>query len=389
MQGFDKSPVPKRSKLLGKRADRSPYKGDDEQLQSLVLKLDTIISNQEIIIKNLAKENEIVPCADDYDTDYIADIVDFGDDWTNPNYINFRISSKTLLSFANSADGKRTVKIRKKNKEEDKYLFFCKSCHKFAIPEQNERDENYRKGYLLTKAELEDAEIMRSKRRGLTKHFKKSVQHYRAEIQFILYKNGLRHTLLLKGDIYYHMALNPKSSKKSFEGQIIIIYNEKERSQCKCKDCCNIGKKGLSKRMVARWQQLTFDYLRMQLRFSMSRLSTVSNNIIFYSITMDGYDIGLYICLFCLLCFCFVPFVRIEFVCLFFCFLFCCLCLFALVIVPKKWTVMAILVADWENIKCYLIGLDEFQYSEENKVKSLEEYTKQIATALKQEDILH
>ena len=76
--------------------------------------------------------------------------------------------------------------------------------------------------------------------------------------------------------------------------------------------------------------------------------------------------------------------------------MFCLLCLLVLClpcfvcfgIVPKKWTVMAILVADWENIKCYLIGLDEFKYSEENEVKSLEEYTKQIAAALKKVKLL-
>ena len=44
---------------------------------------------------------------------------------------------------------------------------------------------------------------------------------------------------------------------------------------------------------------------------------------------------------------------------------------------------MAILVGDWECMKCYLVALDEFQYDEENKVKSLEEYVKQLAKGLK------
>ena len=44
---------------------------------------------------------------------------------------------------------------------------------------------------------------------------------------------------------------------------------------------------------------------------------------------------------------------------------------------------MAVLVADRECIKCYLIGLDEFQYDAANQVKSLEEYVKQLARALK------
>ena len=43
---------------------------------------------------------------------------------------------------------------------------------------------------------------------------------------------------------------------------------------------------------------------------------------------------------------------------------------------------MAILIVDRECIKCYLVGLDEFQYDEENKVKSLEVYVKQLAQAL-------
>ena len=247
----------------------------------------------------IIKKCNLDTAGDCYIMDNIADIGEFDEDWINPNYVNLKITSKTLKAFASTSDGQRMVKIRKKYKDEDLFSYFCKSCKKFGEPVANETNENYRKGFTLTKEELEDVEVMKGKKKGLYYHFQRSPQHFKAEIKFIIYKNNSRHTLLLKMDIYYHMALNPKASKRSFEGQIIIIYNEKTRSNCKCKDCCSIGKKQLSKYMFDRWQELTFEYLRMQLLYNMSQLGTVSHNIIFFSVTMDGYDIGLCICLFC------------------------------------------------------------------------------------------
>ena len=49
---------------------------------------------------------------------------------------------------------------------------------------------------------------------------------------------------------------------------------------------------------------------------------------------------------------------------------------------------MAILVTETGCNKCYLVGLDEFQYDENNPVKSLEEYVKQLAGALKKLKLL-
>ena len=294
----------------------SPYKGIDigpdtvttnsGNLDTITQKLDQILKNQNEILQN--QRNIIQNSAKSKGVSYLQPklnfservdvITEFGDDFINPNYSNLKITGKTLKQFANTPDGRRTVKIRKVNNEEDLFDFYCKSCHKFAVPTNNEANENYRKGFKLTQAQLEDPEIMKAKRKGLMHHFTRTEQHYKAEVLFIDYKNSWKSGLLLKMDIYYHTALHPTLSMKSFEGQMIIFYNEKKRANCDCPGCCAIGEKQNSKDMITRWRKLTYEYLNMQLLFNMSCLGTYRQNIVFLSVTMDGYDIGLFLFIF-------------------------------------------------------------------------------------------
>ena len=307
----------KKGSSLGKRAIHSPFKSfsnvlnvaNDTKFDEISQKLDRILENQnkilenqQIIIQNNAKRGHLLQQKLNFSNES-AVIVDIGPDFINPNYVNLRIKAKTLKQYANTPDGQRTVKIRKVYDKHDTYDFFCKACHRFGVPTNSEADENYRKGFALSQEQLDDPDEMRSKKPGLLKHFKHTEQHYRAELLFIEYKNGWKSGLLLKMDIYYHLALNPTNSMKSFEGHMVIIHNEKKRSKCDCVGCCAIGTKQNGKDMVTRWRKLTYEYLNMQLLFNISCLGSYKQNIVFLSVTMDGYDIGM--CYMCFVCFCF------------------------------------------------------------------------------------
>ena len=264
-----------------------------QKLDQILKNQNQILTNQKILIDSDVSAGDATHLQPQLDFSTIVTHVDFGPDFINPNYSNFKIKEKTLKAFAKSVDGKRTVRIRKSYGEENLFDFDCKACHMFGKATQNEANENYRKGFKLTKQQLEDPDEMNSKRKGLIKHFKHTEQHYRAELKYIEYKTKWKHELLLKMDVFYHLAINPTCSMDSFEGHMVIFYNEKKRSNCKCAGCCAIGTKQNSKDMVTRWRKLTYEYLNMQLYFCIYCLGSYKHNIVFFSVTMDGYDIGL------------------------------------------------------------------------------------------------
>ena len=216
------------------------------------------------------------------------------------SYYNFYVRSSTIHEFLNHEgstlfeliEAPTNMLLNMMDSDTTKYIFGCKSCHKFA-------KQNIKKIYkyihlvILTESDLTSTTILKQMKRGIEKHVNDASLHIQS-IQTLQTQQSLTSPLYVKVETVYFI-LKRSCPVIVFEDLMVYIQQLIDYFQCDTHNyCLDIGDKQQSMSEARRIIKIFGGVVHKQtIHIIQNSLYLAPDyNIVLYSISIDGWSRG-------------------------------------------------------------------------------------------------